>query len=90
MIEGTRSLLAACGLDHCWWPEASACFCVIHNVTIPFVDGLTPWQLRHGSEFRGKLVPFGGLVQFTPSGPRLSNEQLKFSATTRSGLFMCY
>ena len=62
---GTTTILEHAGFDSKWWPRAAKHFCFASCLNK--IDGVSPYNLRHGSEFDGKLVPFGALVDFKPS-----------------------
>ena len=48
--------------------------------------GNTPWLTRHKTAFKGKLLPFGVLVDFLPSP--IAGDLPKFSPRAIRGLFM--
>ena len=89
VVEGTKSLLLASGLEHYWWREAAMCFAALHNFTSKGPSDLTPHQAMHGESFAGFLVPFGAQIRYKPQGP-LAQEAQKFEDRTRLGLFMGY
>ena len=89
IIEGTRTALHASALSHCWWPEASQCFCNLYNFTTKVRDDCTPYELRHGVSFQGLLIPFGALVSFYPAGPR-QKQMAKFEPRQVDGIFIGY
>ena len=89
IVQGTRAVLQQSGMDHCWWPEASECYCFLHNVADALRDEKTPHELRHGHNFLGMKIPFGSLISFKPSGPSAKNLP-KFAPRTVEGLFMGY
>ena len=53
IIDGTRVVLEASGLDHSWWPEASECFCCLNNVTHSDDLETTPYETTPRNNFRG-------------------------------------
>ena len=89
IVQGTRAVLQQSGMDHCWWPEASECYCFLHNVADTLRDEKTPHELRHGHNFLGMKIPFGSLISFKPSGPS-AKKIPKFAPRTVEGLFMGY
>ena len=90
VIEGSRTLLLASGLSHGWWAEATKCFAHLHNLTIPAHDGLTPYQLRAGKEFKGTLVPFGASIQYKPAAAREVDLLQKIGSMMLPGVFVGY
>ena len=90
ILEGSRSLLLESGLSYGWWAEATKCFAVLHNVSVPAIDGLTPYQLRNGADFKGKLVPFGAEIQHKPAAAREIELLKKFGSRMLQGVFVGY
>eukprot|EP00971_Amphidinium_carterae_P039071 768017-Amphidinium_carterae.1 len=78
--EGTRCLLLQAGLDARWWPYASRCFCHMNNIQKK--DGMSPWLRRFASvDFKGKLIPFGALLDFIQQ-PAKESKQIKYAPKT--------
>eukprot|EP00971_Amphidinium_carterae_P145660 2886749-Amphidinium_carterae.1 len=83
--EGARCLLLQAGLPPNWWPMAITCFAFMNNVVRK--DGVSAWDRRHASEFKGKLIPFGALINFKQV-PVKEDRQLKFAPRSVPGLFL--
>ena len=92
MCEGTRAVVLQSGLPHRWWAEAAKCFCFLRNACDPATDKstITPYQLRHLAEFKGKIIPFGALIHYTPSSERELALLGKFTSRTLQGIFLWY
>ena len=88
VLDGARTLLAAAGFPPCFWPYAVRAFCFYRNVT-PGKDGRVAWISRHGSEFKGKLLPFGSLVDFLPAPP-IRKEKPKMATPAVPGVMLGY
>ena len=88
-VDGTRAVLLASGLEHCWWREACQCFAALYNVSHVGPSGHTPYFLVRGEEFPGYIVPFGAQIRYKPSGDMAKNQE-KFCDRTRLGIFMGY
>ena len=67
--EGTSCLLSQSGLSPEWWSEAQECFCFLYCITEVMHDGFTPYQTRFLKDYKGKIIPFGAYVEFTPTTP---------------------
>jgi hypothetical protein len=89
VVDGTRAVLLASGLEHCGWREAIMCFAALYNITHVGPGGSTPYAAVNGGTFAGYIVPFGAQVRYKPQGP-LAKDQLKFQDRTRLGIFMGY
>ena len=66
ILEGTRAIMAQAGIPHRMWPWAARHFCLMRNV-VPRKGvsiNQTPWMLRHGEPFKGRLIPFGARIRF--------------------------
>ena len=87
VLDGSRTVLFQSGMDHSWWAEATQCYCYNRNITdVIRQEGKTPYELRHGTLFPGKRIPFGALVDYKPSTGKL----LKFAVRTLPGIFVGY
>eukprot|EP00971_Amphidinium_carterae_P192170 3812953-Amphidinium_carterae.1 len=66
---------------------AIACFAFMNNSVRK--DGVSAWDRRHASEFKGKLIPFGALINFKQV-PVKEDKQMKFAPRSVPGLFLGY
>ena len=62
----------------------------MRNVKDPADKGFTPYQLCHTGEFKGRLVPFGAMVQYKPSAKREVGAIKKFDSRMVPGIFIGY
>eukprot|EP00971_Amphidinium_carterae_P349381 6490990-Amphidinium_carterae.1 len=85
--EGARCLLLQAGFPPNWWPMAIACFAFMNNVVRK--DGVSAWDRRHESEFKGNLIPFEALINFKQV-PVKEDTQMKFAPRSVPGLFLGY
>ena len=92
MKQGTRAVLLQSGLGHRWWTYAAKCYAFLRNVSDKIHDrqDLTPYQLRHKKDFKGKLIPFGAMVDFRPSQPTKTNQMQAFGPLTLKAIFVGY
>ena len=101
VIFGTRTLLVMAGFPASFWPFAMAFYCMAHNTRTDYVDTKreewrSPWYLRHGSEFKGTIAPFGCLVTYRPSPSSekghsaRSQGKMKYSGPYDHGVFVGY
>ena len=93
ILEGLRATLYESGLEHRFWSQAVAAWCVLHNVTKgEDINMVTPWQRRHGTQakFGGQLVPFGAKIHYLPSADREVEARQKAAPRMIEGLFAGY
>ena len=64
--EGTFAVLLQSGLNESWWADSMECYTYLRNVTDLLSDGKTPYERRFGQAFKGPIIPFGSLVEYTP------------------------
>ena len=65
---------------------------MLRNVSEPATstDATTPCQLRHKANFKGKIIPFGALVQYKPSSKRETELLSKFGSKMLPAIFVGY
>ena len=68
--EGTSTVLLQSGLDERWWSDSMECYCYLRNAQDLLPDGKTPYERRFGKPFKGRMVPFGAMVEYQPSSPK--------------------
>ena len=91
VIEGTKCLLYQSGMPHKYWPQAMQTFCMNYNFThIDAHKGTVPQVERHGGQFAGTPMVFGQRIRYLPSAKREVDEQKKFDARLRDGIFAGY
>ena len=64
--EGTSAVLLHSGLNENWWADSMECYTYLRNVTDLLSDGKTPYERRFGQPFKGRIIPFGSLVEYHP------------------------
>ena len=84
VFGGTKAILLASGLGHCWWREASKCSAALHNISSKGPSGIAPYEAMHGEPFSGFLVPFGAQILFMSQAP-LGRDSQKLEGRTRLG-----
>ena len=79
ILEGTRAILARSGVPIKLWPLAARYFSLMSNVVPREKQELkdTPWVKRHGTEFQGRLIPFGSYLRFIPIKEEKTHEKEK-------------
>ena len=65
-------------------------YCNLRNLHDKVRDGQTPYELRHGQPFGGKILPFGCELDYKPSSSREVGLLQKFGPKTRRGIFIGY
>ena len=90
ILEGTRANLVQSGLPDRYWPLASQHHAVCLNVTMRLDNGQIPWELRFGSKFNGKRIPFGAKVLYWAPKKQKKPERSKFAGTGIEGIFLGY
>eukprot|EP00435_Cladocopium_sp_Y103_P000463 s4856_g1.t1 len=77
------------GFPPCFWRTAIPCVCHPLN-TEHNDDDISAWCKLHGSEFKGKLVPSGAMVNYKPSSSRDVGQSHKFDPDAIPGVFAAY
>ena len=90
ILEGTRANLVQSGLPDRYWPLASQHHAVCLNATMRLDNGQIPWELRFGSKFNGKRIPFGAKVLYWAPKKQKKPERSKFAGTGIEGIFLGY
>eukprot|EP00435_Cladocopium_sp_Y103_P034429 s953_g8.t2 len=89
ILTTTCTCLLEAGLPPCFWRTAIQCVCHLLN-TEPNDDEISAWCKLHGSEFKGKLIPYGALVNYKPPATRDVNQSHKFDPDAIPGVFAGY
>ena len=63
-------------------------YCYNRNLADVVEGGKTPYELRFGQPFPGKLIPFGCRVEYKPESERETKQLQKFGSKVRPGIFM--
>ena len=63
ILTATSTCLLEAGLPSCFWRTAILCVCHLLNVE-PSDDELSAWCKLHGTDFAGKLIPYGARVNY--------------------------
>ena len=63
ILTATSTCLLEAGLPPCFWRTAILCVCHLLNVK-PNDDELSAWCKLYGSDFAGKLIPYGARVNY--------------------------
>ena len=85
----TTTCLLEAGIPPCFWMYAIKCVSHLLNIE-PNDEEVSSWCKLHGAEFKGKMIPFGALVYFKPSGSREREQQHKFDPMGIPGVFAGY
>ena len=89
ILTATSTCLLEAGLPPCFWRTAILCVCHLLNVE-PNDDELSAWCKLHGSDFAGKLVPYGARVNYKPPKTRDAGQLHKFGPDSIPGVFAGY
>ena len=76
ILTATSTCLLEAGLPPCFWRTAILCVCHLLNA--------------HGSEFAGKLIPYGARVNYKPPKTREAGQLHKFGPDSIPGVFAGY
>ena len=88
--EGTRSNLLQAGLSHVYWPQALEHACTAVNISNPHGAKFTPWFKRFGSQFPGKVIPFGCRIDYWVGPKKKRKNRERFEPTAEPGVFVGY
>lgn len=89
LLVATTTCLLEAGIPPCFWRFAKSCVSHLLNVE-PNDQEVSSWCKLHGEEFKGKMIPFGALVCFKPSGARHVEQKHKFDPMGIPGVFAGY
>ena len=89
ILTATSTCLLGAGLPPCFWRTAILCVCHLLNVE-PNDDEISAWCKLHGSEFAGKLIPYGARVNYKPPKTREAGQLHKFGPDSIPGVFAGY
>eukprot|EP00439_Symbiodinium_sp_Y106_P079167 s520_g17.t2 len=82
--------LVQSGLPDRYWPLASQHHAICLNITMRLDNGQIPWDLRFGSKFNGKRIPFGAKILYWAPKKQKKPERSKFAGTGIEGIFLGY
>ena len=89
LLVATTTCMLEAGVPPCFWRYAITC--VSHPLNIePNDDEVSAWCKLHGEEFKGKMIPFGAMVYFKPSGAREIGQKHRFDPMGIPGVFAGY
>ena len=91
IIVGTAASLEHSGAPHFLWPCATKVYVDNVNFTVPTPSGKTAHVLKTGRKYKGKVMPFGAQVVYTPL--RDDDERptgRSFQGRGRKGIFIGY
>ena len=89
VLVATTTCLLEAGTPPCFWMYAIKCVSHLLNIE-PNDEEVSSWCKLHGEEFKGKMIPFGALVYFKPSGSREREQQHKVDPMGIPGVFAGY
>ena len=89
ILTATSTCLLEAGLPPCFWRTAILCVCHLLNVE-PNDDELSAWCKLHGTDFAGKLIPYGARVNYKPPKTREAGQLHKFGPDSIPGVFAGY
>ena len=90
LLVATTTCMLEAGIPPCFWPYAIRCVSHLLNIE-PNDTEVSAWCKLHGKEFEGKMIPFGALIIFKPSGTidRIDQNH-KFDPDRIPGVFAGY
>eukprot|EP00435_Cladocopium_sp_Y103_P031652 s4552_g8.t1 len=89
LLVATTTCMLEAGIPPCFWKYAIRCVSHLLNIE-PNDEEVSAWCKLHGEEFKGKMIPFGALVFFKPSGARAVEQKHKFDPKGIPGVFAGY
>ena len=75
ILTATSTCLLEAGLPPCFWRTAILCVCHLLNVE-PNDDELSAWCKLHGTDFAGKLIPYGARVSLRRQEKQVNSTNL--------------
>eukprot|EP00439_Symbiodinium_sp_Y106_P066744 s3183_g10.t3 len=90
ILEGTRANLVQSGLPDRYWPLASQHHALCLNIAKRLDNGQILCDLRYGSKFNGKRIPFRAKVLYWAPKQQKKPERSKFAGTGIEGIFLGY
>ena len=88
--EGTSAVLLQSGLEENWCADSMECYIYLRNIQDLLSDGKTLYERRFGQPFKGKIVPFGSLVDYYPISAKDQSRIHQFGKNVSPGLFLGY
>eukprot|EP00435_Cladocopium_sp_Y103_P052666 s90_g16.t1 len=89
LLVATTTCMLETGIPQFFWKYAIRCVSYLLNIE-PNDEEVSAWCKLHGEEFKGKIIPFGALVFFKPSGARAVEQKHKFDPKGIPGVFAGY
>ena len=88
--QGTCAVLLQSGLDEQWRADSLECYCNLQNIQDLLTDGKTPYKRRFGEPFKGKIIPFGSMVEYHPVSTKDMSRLHQFGKKVLPGIFLGY
>ena len=88
--EGTFCLFLISCLDEKWWADSMECYSYLRNIQDLLSDRKTPYERRFGKPFKGRIIPFGSLVEYYPISAKDQSRIHQFGKKVLPGLFLGY
>ena len=88
--EGTSAVLLQSGLDEKWWADSMECQTCLRNIQDLLSGGKTPYERRFGEPLKGRIIPFGSLVEYHPITAKDQSRIHQFGKKVLPGLFLGY
>ena len=66
------------------------CYTYLRNVTDLLSDGKTPYERRFGQPFKGRIIPFGSLVEYYPISAKDQSRIHQFGKKVLHGICQGY
>ena len=89
LLVATTACMLEAGVPPCFWRYAITCVSHLLNIEAND-DEVSAWCKLHGEEFKGRMIPFGAMVYFKPSGAREIEQKHKFDPMGIPGVFAGY
>ena len=88
--EGTSAVLLQSGLNESWWADSMECYTICELLQIFYLMGKHRMRDVLGNHFRGRIVPFGSLVEYHPTTAKDQSRIHQFGKKVLPGLFLGY
>ena len=88
--EDISAVLLQSGPNDKWWTYSMECYIYLRNVTDILSDGKTFYERRFGQSFKGPIIPFGSLAEYSPITAKDQSRIHQFGKKVLSELILGY
>ena len=88
LLREQCAVLLQSGLDENWWADSMECNTYLRNIQDLSSDGKTPCGRRFGEPSKGPIIPFGSLVEYSPTSAKEKSRIHQFGKKILPSLFL--